>query len=255
MALFKTQALHAADATFDACYALMQATFAADELVSRAEYVLLLQTPHASTHPHWFTLLARHFEETTHKLVGMIAGSYMRLNEQGELRSVPCGMGMIEYLAIAPDQQQQGHGRALIAAFEAQMQQFAKQRGESLTWIAGEVEDDLLPFKFRLGYGLPGDLRYLQPPIEFDDAGKPCFAAVPKHLVLKPMAQPATTIAAADLRAVIQTMYRWRYVPLLGDESMKLQAAAYIEKHIAPPVLASIKAEVIPLRYTMPRDE
>jgi ribosomal protein S18 acetylase RimI-like enzyme len=254
--VFATEALSAADAEFDACYALMQATFPADVLVNRAEYGALLQAPASGTHPHWFAMLAR-WEQATRRLVGMVAGSYMRLNESRGLvgaQRAAHSIGMIEYLAIAPDAQQQGHGRALLTAFEEQMQAFAGQRGESLMWLVGEVDDDLLPFKFHLGYGLPTGLRYVQPPIEFDAAGEPCFAAVPKHLALKPMAQSALMIEADVLQTIIQTMYRWRYVPVLEDDVAQKQAAAYLEQHITPPVLASIGAGMIPLRQTIMPD-
>lgn len=233
MSFFITRPLTLPHAEFDSCYRLMQATFPADELVDRAEYVHLLQCPSQIQHPHWFAMLARW--EQSH-LVGMVAGSYMSLNGDPAV-----SIGMIEYLAVALGYQHEGHGKALLDAFEALMHHYARQRGETLTWIVGEVEDDLLPFKFHLGYRLPENLRYVQPPIEFDREGNPCYAPVAKHLVMKSMmTNPTRTIAPDMLCNVIQTIYRWRYVPLLGDESARVYAANFIQRDVYAQVSASI---------------
>lgn len=236
MSFFVTRAVTTPHAEFDSCYCLMQATFSADELVDRAEYAYLLQSPRRINHPHWFAMLAR-WNQASLQLAGMVAGSYMALNDDPA-----SSIGMIEYLAVAPGYQHEGHGKALLDAFEALMQQYAWQRGETLRWLVGEVEDDLLPFKFHLGYRLPEHLRYLQPPIEFNAEGHPCYAPVAKHLVMKSM-RGTPSITPDTLRAMIQTIYRWRYVPLLGDESAKRQASAFIEQNVFGGVIASIRDE------------
>lgn len=238
MSLFITRRITTPDTEFDSCYNLMQATFPADELVDRAEYAYLLQASRSIDQPHWFAMLAR-WNQASSQLVGMVAGSYMALNDQSGL-----GMGMIEYLAVAPEYQHgQGHGKALLDAFESLLDTFAQQRGEILTWIVGEVEDDLLPFKFHLGYRLPAGLRYFQPPIEFDAEGNPCYAPVTKHLVVKAMNGTEKTISPHVLCAMIQTIYRWRYVPVLGDEKTRLHAANFIQQHVYAQVAASITAD------------
>jgi ribosomal protein S18 acetylase RimI-like enzyme len=238
MSLLITKAMAAPDTEFDSCYRLMQATFPADELVDRAEYEYLLQRPRSLQHPHWFAMLAR-WDEAASQLVGMVVGSYMALD--GESNS---GIGMIEYLAVAPNYQHgQGHGKALLDAFERLMQRYAQQRGETLRWVVGEVEDDLLAFKFHLGYRLPAHLRYLQPPIEFDAEGNPCYAPVAKHLVMKAIDRTTRTIAPDVLRAVIQTIYRWRYIPLLGDEITRMHAADFIQRHVYANVSESIVSD------------
>jgi GNAT superfamily N-acetyltransferase len=234
MSLFITRSITTSQTEFDSCYRLMQATFPADELVDRAEYMYLLQIPRQIDHPHWFAMLAR-WDEASSRLAGMVAGSYMALNDD-----VTSGIGMIEYLAVAPGQQGQGHGKALLDAFEGLMQQCAQERGETLRWIMGEVEDDLLPFKFHLGYRLPQHLRYMQPPIEFDGEGNPCYAPVAKHLIMKAMDQTKDVIASNKLCDVIQTIYRWRYVPVLGDEATKRHAANFIQRHVYTSIAASI---------------
>ncbi len=228
-----TRRVTAPDAAFDACYRLMQATFPADELVDREEYELLLQAPQRHTHPHWFVMLS-HWDGDS--LAGMIAGSYM------VLEAYPSeSIGMIEYLAVAEAYRgKRGHGRALLQAFEGALGEIASQRGETLFAVVGEVEHEILPFKFRAGYWLAEGLWYAQPPIAFDAQGEPLFAPVEKHLAIRLTAYPHPEyIESARVRAIVSTLYHWRYVPITASAAAVERAQAYIETEVFAQVRAS----------------
>lgn len=232
---------------FAACYALMARVFAPEELVARAEYESLLSQPLEPGHAHRFIMLAAW---DGGNLLGMIAGSVMTLDTE----PARCA-AFIEYLAVAPDAPQRRRiGSGLLDAFEAAVLHESQLRRETLVVIAGEVDALLLPFKFAHGYRLAEGVRYAQPPIAFDAAGKPLYPIVPKLLAIKPVALPdPCAIASCLLESVVRTIMRWRYVPIFGSAAARQQAAAIIDRDVVAPFVESLGGRAtIPLTQSVP---
>ena len=135
---------------------------------------------------------------------------------------------MIEYLAVA--QPRGGHGRALLKAFESTILQLAGERNQRLCGVIGEVEEALLPFKFKTGYKLLEAVWYAQPPIAFDDQGWALHPVLPKLLMVKPFPD-ADDIDADLLRGMVARIYTKRYVPLT-DPAIMIRIEEYIFRHI-----------------------
>jgi hypothetical protein len=214
--MFDTLRIRQSDSRFDQCYALLLQTFSSDELVSYSEYAYLLSHP---TSDHEFVMLARVEGDT---LVGVVAGSYLALQPTLML---PCeAFAMIEYLAIS--QTGKGHGSALLKAFEETMLRLASERNQHLRAVVGEVEEDLLPFKFKTGYRLLEKVWYAQPPIMFNHQGQPLHPILPKLLMMKPLPD-RDYVDVHLLRRIVATIYLKRYVPLTDPDMM-----AHIERYI-----------------------
>lgn len=212
------------DARFDQAYKLMQETFPPEELVNRAEYEYLLSHPQRD---FVFVMLATDD--------AMIAGSYLALGD-GE------SAAMIEYLAVRV--QRKGLGRDMLAAFEKNMLEIATGRSETLCAVVGEVEGDLLPFKFKCGYRLPEKVWYAQPPIEFNSEGQPLHPELPKLLMVKPFPD-AESMEAVLLQRIVATIYRRRYVPPMADEVTKARIEAYIFEHVYPRFVESAQQKIM----------
>jgi hypothetical protein len=214
--MFKTLRIQQSDKRFEQCYALLLQTFSPDELVGYAEYEYLISHP---TFDHEFVMLARIEGDT---LAGVVAGSCLSLQPTFQ------SFAMIEYLAVT--QPGGGHGSALLKAFEGTMLSLAAQRNQHLSAVVGEVEESLLPFKFKVGYRLLDNVWYAQPPIAFDDQGQALYPILPKLLMLKPF--PDRDYLEVDLlRRIVATIYTKRYVPFTNSITME-HVQKYIFKHL-----------------------
>src|SRR5579862_4976264 len=95
-----------------------------------------------------------------------------------------------------------------------------------------EAEDESIGFWSKLGHLWPEDVRYWQPPLEFDDSGQYKYPEVPEHLMLGPM-EPAfeKAIPKKFLQNIIATMYmNWsldKYRTTLSPEAMR-KAEGYV---------------------------
>ena len=104
--------------------------------------------------------------------------------------------------------------------------------GGQFCYSVPEAEGESIGFWSMLGHLWPKDVRYWQPPLEFNEAGQYKYPEVPEHLMLRPMA-PAfeNAIPKKFLQNIIATMYlNWsldKYRKTLSADAM-LKAENYV---------------------------
>jgi hypothetical protein len=84
----------------------------------------------------------------------------------------------------------------------------ASKAGE-LAYIVAEAESESLGFWRKLGFLWPEAVRYLQPPLEFDDRGIAILREVPETLLVRPLnAQRSDIIECDVVRKIVRSIYR-----------------------------------------------
>jgi GNAT superfamily N-acetyltransferase len=218
-------------ANFTACYALLSETFSVDELDSPEDMLADLEAPEDGE-PVRFLMLARSLPSSSgsyepHYVISLIAGCYLSLEKTGYHSQ---GIGFIEYLVTRPGYRNQGHASALLAGFEAAVQEIASKRGEQLDLILGEVGQDLVSFKRKRGYQLLPGSRYAQPPIAFDPhSGAPLSDPLPMLLMLKTWVQP---LPVELLLSAVGYVFAQRYGLRRQSGPAADNAAAFISQQV-----------------------
>ena len=226
---------------FPACYALLQATFHAEELNTKQQMLADLTTPADGRPAEEFVMLARRAEaegrgRQGNAVISLIVGCYLGLSAP---EFAGQSAGFIEYLVTSAAFRQQGHASAMLAAFEQEMHRIAQARQERLRLIVGEIEADLVAFKRKRGYRQPAGCRYAQPPIAFDElTGAPLADALPKVLVVNAGNDP---VEARLLLDAVRQIFAKRYVPRRASEPAARHAAAFIHSQVYAPFAASLQ--------------
>lgn len=236
--LYSIQQEEVGQQEFASCYKLLSETFHPEELDDPAGMSADLIAPAGGMVR--FFMLARRLSEAPQHVVSLIAGCYLSLSETPY---AGFGAGFIEYLVTHPDFRQQGHASALLTGFESALQREADARGENLSLVLGEVEEDLVSFKLKRGYCLLPGSCYAQPPISFDKlSGSPLSAPLPKLLMAKQISEtlPASAPLGGLLPAVVKQVFIQRY-GLRSQTGLPAEnARLWILEHIWQPFVESI---------------
>jgi hypothetical protein len=130
------------------------------------------------------------------------------------------------------------HAAAELGKFET------SQRNGQLIYSVAEAEPESLGFWQKMGYLRPQGVRYLQPPLAFDDEGRPIEHEVPETFVIRPLGEVAShQIGAAVVRNMILAIYRnWCIEPSRTRLSPSAMTAveSYVLSQVFPRVDATI---------------
>ncbi len=125
-----------------------------------------------------------------------------------------------------------GIGTKLWKSAAEEANRWIQSLGGRFCYSVLEAEDESIGFWSKLGHLWPKDVRYWQPPLEFDETGQYRFPEVPEHLMLRPM-EPAfeRAIPKKFLQNIIATMYlNWsldKYRTTLSADAMR-KAEGYV---------------------------
>jgi hypothetical protein len=137
-----------------------------------------------------------------------------------------------------------GIGTALSDAAARIAAEKCKERGGKLIYSVAEAEPESLGFWRKRGFLWPQGVQYLQPSLEFDEAGSPVHKEMPETLLLAPTVEPEV------LRDVIRTIYEnWclsAHRSTLPSEAMR-RAESYVMEQVFDEVNKTIPNESIPL--------
>jgi hypothetical protein len=145
---------------------------------------------------------------TTDNIIGASSGTYMSM-EPSQRKYL--SLGAIGHLVTRDHfRGGQGHGTALLKAFEQEVEGLAIERGDKLQLILLEAQADSRGFWAKEGYLWPVGSRYAQPPLEFDPVtGERFHDEVPEYLMVKIWNDPvATHIDSKLLTDAVRIMYQ-----------------------------------------------
>jgi len=253
------------DERFDQCYELMRVTFGEGELESRERYVEMVRSLKDEHHPYPLVMIGRFWHASgpqlydasgqlvqfdfnplaiTDNIVSVISGNYMAMQvsqRQGE------GIGAIGHLATRDRfRRGQGHGTALLKAFEQEVEMVATMRGERMRLIILEAQADSWWFWAKRGYRWPAGTRYSQPPLDFDPlTGERRFDEVPELLMVKVWDDLAAThVDSKLLMDAVRTIYQnWC---LAKTASYSTEAARRARDYVFGKVFAEFVASLPP---------
>ncbi|TWU20051.1 GNAT family N-acetyltransferase [Bythopirellula polymerisocia] len=175
-------------------------------------------------------------------LVGFHNSTVMRLLSHSDM-----AIQAVTYLVTSPKAKESGLRGIGSRLSEAALQLATDQMNEHgcrLAYIAAEAETPSLGFWTKSGFLWPEGLRYLQPPLEFDESGKPRFEEVAENFVVFPLGISSRNSIQADvLMDLILTMYenlilRPQRAILAPDAMLRVQS------YVLDRVLERVKATI-----------
>lgn len=188
--------LTADDPSLRPAYRLLTRSFSREERVDRAEWLATIREGAAGMWSDyaWHLFVA----ESDGEVVGLVTGTYL-----GDVK-----LGVIGYLAIAPDFRSAGAGTRLRHRLRTAFERDAGRLGRGhLHGIVGEVSPDnpWLRALSRRPQVILLDLPYYQPSLRTDDAPSPFV------LYYESMLGPRSYLAAAEVRRILFAMWRRAY--------------------------------------------
>lgn len=165
----------------------------------------------------------------TEHTVSVITGDYISFDKIGRSGESMAGIGQLATLA-GGQWRGQGHGTALVRAFEAECDKMAQARNETMKTYLVESEGDAQRFWAKMGYRWVVNSRYFQPPIDWDyETGERHFDEVPELLMVKVIGQPnSQSIDSQLLRDTVRATYLDWYTPKQASPIATEKINAYV---------------------------
>jgi hypothetical protein len=258
------------DLYFEQCDALLRVSFDPAELEPKDRLVRMIEHLSDPTHTFPFVLQGRFWRVSgpqrydttgrleqfdfdplvvTESIVSVVAGHYMSMRPVGRRG----GIGALGNIVTRERfRGGQGHGAALVQAFEQETARLAESRREKLEIYLLESQVDSQGFWYKQGFRWPRNTKYAQPPLEFDPAtGERLHDEVPETLMVKLPGKPdATSVDAGLLTDAVRTMYLgW----CLEDARQFPPAAARrAEEYVMGKVLGEFRASLPPRGAPVP---
>jgi GNAT superfamily N-acetyltransferase len=143
-----------------------------------------------------------------------------------------------------------GAGTRLVAAAIEHAQREAAKDGRPLLCVATEAEPASLGFWAKCGFLWPKGCSYLQPPLEWDDLGRPLYAEVPETLLLAPLDMPRHEVEPAIVRSIIRAIYENWCLRVWRDQkahSVLESAEQYVMGRVLGKVMSTMPTTPMPL--------
>lgn len=235
---FFEESIWRVDERFEMAFELMRITFDPDVLDPRAGYVAWLKDrteplPDFIMMGRFWRASGRHryspegrlyqFEfdplVATESVASVIVGNYF--SHESPALGQRVGIGAISYLATRPDLRGKGgHGKQLLAAFEAALKQRAEALDEPLRGIMLESEGRARGFWSKMGFRCAPESHYLQPPLNYDEeTGEPTSNTAPETFMIKfADGSSPEQIDRAELLEWVHLLYERWYSPDLANQ-------------------------------------
>lgn len=177
-------------------------------------------------------------------VVGFASADVMWLDQPGDAAIL--AVGNIGTSPAVKETGLRGVGTALLDAAIGYARSETAADGRRLLCVAAEAEPASLGFWKKRGFLRPEGCEYLQPPLEWDEAGVPVHPEVPETLLLAPIDMPADEVHTATVRSIIAAIYEnwclrvWRGE--LSDAALR-RAEEYVMGRVLEQVERSMPAE------------
>jgi len=199
----------------DESYRLMVAEFDPDILDPQERYVRWLELNGAGRHPFPFLLLAAYLRHDRRAaIVGVLGGNVMAVEEHAGPNQSQGGplfvfaLGHQVTSSVVRRKVLRGLGSTLWQAAADEARRLISGRRGFFAFSVVEAEEDSLGYWTKLGYLWPEGVRYLQPPLEFDENGRVLRVPVAEAFLLRPMDPPCTRVVDRTLvKNIIATIY------------------------------------------------
>ncbi|MBX3063120.1 MAG: GNAT family N-acetyltransferase [Anaerolineae bacterium] len=168
-------------------------------------------------------------DNITEHTVSVITGDYISFSRIARYGYSMAGIGQL-VTRTGEQWRGQGHGTALVRAFEAECEKMAQARGEQMKTYLVESEGDAQRFWAKMGYRWVVNSRYYQPPIDWDyETGERRFDEVPELLMIKVVGQPdSQSIDSQLLRDTVRATYLDWYIPIKASPIAREKIEAYV---------------------------
>jgi hypothetical protein len=244
--------LREANGMLDVCYELFRRVFNPAVLDSKSTYLDLLSPDGLRLDGFAPICVAAYFQLGGVKVVvGFLASNVMWIDQEQKLLQLAIGN-----VASSPALRQTGFkgvGTSVLNfAVECGQGEAAMKTGE-LAYMVAEAESESLGFWRNLGFLWPDGVRYMQPPLEFDDRGVANLKEVPETLLVRPLNSRKSDLIECDIvRKIVLSIYRnWCIETNRRKLSPPALAAAesYVLEHVFSQTNATIpKAGFVRLR-------
>lgn len=184
------------DAAFPVAHRLLRRTFPRSEMLPMRDWRIAMRERSAGlwTDLGWHLLVA----ERDGSVIGAASGSYL-----GNVN-----VGIIGYIALAPDERSSGLGPRLRQRLRRAFEQTAlRVAGRPLDAIVGEVHADnpWLRHLVRREHAIALDFPYYQPTLRRGEQ------EVPLVLYYQPLRERRVSLSTAEVRRLLYTMWRRTY--------------------------------------------
>jgi hypothetical protein len=246
------------DSSLEAAYRLLKRLFDPEVLDDYNSYLEELSHKNPRERSSYSIYMAAFMEvDSQLYLVGFHSSTVMQLISHPDT-----AIQAVAYVVTSPRAKEAGlrgiGSRLSEAALHLASEQMS-DRGCRLAYVVAEAETPSLGFWNKSGFLWPEGVRYLQPPLDFDERGEPKFREVEENLVLLPLGiSSRKTIECDVLRNLIRTIYEnWFLNPhreILAHDA-RLQMQSYVLDNVFErvnstiPVMGEIPL-VSPLRAT-----
>ncbi len=141
-----------------------------------------------------------------HRLVaGFLSADVMWLSEPAD--GAILAIGNIGTSPELKNRGMRGVGSKLLGESIAMARREVAADGRRLLCVATEAEPASLGFWKKQGFLRPEGCNYLQPPLEWDDAGNPVYEEVPETLLLAPVDMPKAWAEPSTVKGIILAIY------------------------------------------------
>ena len=210
----------AADNWLDTSYQLLTQEFSADLLDPHERYVNWLDLNRQGKHKFPFLLIAafiRHNEKAL--VVGVLEGNIMPIADYLQHATphypVPFlqdgsyvfAVGHQVTSALLRSNNIKGVGTRLWNQGILSAKMWVQERGGVLRYAVLESVDASIGFWNRVGFRWPKGAPYCQPPLEFDDDGRPLYDSVEELLMFNPVEPTSSTVSRDLVLNVVATLY------------------------------------------------
>jgi hypothetical protein len=226
----------------DASYELLTRVFDPAVIDRKETYVEALTNPPGDLRDfppiHLAALLS---DGAVTRLAGFISSNLMKVGSPPERLLLAIGN-----IATSPRLKAAGFrgvGSTLWKAAVRGAQDEAEKLGKRVDFSAAEAEPASLPFWAKLGYRWPEGVKYFQPPLEFDDAGRPIYPEVPETLLIHTLEAAAESIDVGELCAVIRAIY-WNWGIRPSKRKLTPEALAAATEYVMGKVFTRTRASL-----------
>jgi ribosomal protein S18 acetylase RimI-like enzyme len=241
--------LQESGAMLDCCYALFERIFPRTVLDPKEVYMERMSPMAAGSRDFLPCYMIAYIDRGDHRLVaGFLSADVMWLSEPAD--GAILAIGNIGTSPALKDRGLKGVGTELLEATISIARREVVADGRRLLCVATEAEPASLGFWKKRGFLKPQGCNYLQPPLEWDDAGNPVHKEVPETLLLAPVDMPEDKVEAATVRGVILAIYEnwclrvWRGVL---PAAALLKADEYVMGRVLGEVMSTMPTEPMAL--------